>query len=564
MTKLALYVRTARHLRLAQIATRLWRRLGGQTLLPGWPPSGLNASRNSMIDGPALPELDFDPSFLSRFDVDALCGGHVELLRVAAEADWYSPAFWRADGQAPLWAFNLHYHEYLLPLANAWMDTGEPRYLDTAADIVSGWVSSNPSTDGGPGWDPYTVAIRVANWLAFLAECRDAPNCNLFDLMETSLAEQGNWLACHLETDVLANHYLEELKALVLLAVHFGDVAALDAALPVFEAQVAEQVLSDGVHFELSPMYQKVVFEDLLRAASALGAAGKSSAVIEKRLSPMADFVLSMELGVGRTPLFNDCGDNVAKSAWSLLMCAEQRLGTTGDYRQSYPDAGYEIADTGKLKLIFDTGRPNPPNAMGHMHCDALSFELFADGSPVIVNCGTYQYQGELRNWFRSTAASNAPMVDGCEQHELWGQFRTARYGRGELVSREGNAVEARFTDYLRHACTRKVSVGDIAVTVATASEGHEALRCFYHLADGLTLSELGEGRYTVPEIGCSITVSGDGLSCYVEEMHRAPEFGLLGKGKTLVVDSSSGQSVTFTFENSQAAPSGEGGDDGR
>lgn len=38
----------------------------------------------------------------------------------------------------------------------------------------------------------------------------------------------------------------------------------------MLKTQVNEQVLDDGMHFELSPMYQKIVLEDLMRAAIVL------------------------------------------------------------------------------------------------------------------------------------------------------------------------------------------------------------------------------------------------------------------------------------------------------
>ena len=50
---------------------------------------------------PALPELDFDPVFLARFDVDALLDDRVELLHHEERIDWSES--WHAELSSPLW-----------------------------------------------------------------------------------------------------------------------------------------------------------------------------------------------------------------------------------------------------------------------------------------------------------------------------------------------------------------------------------------------------------------------------------------------------------------------------
>lgn len=552
MGKAALYLETARHLGVGQVAARVWRGLGGKTRLSGWDGARPDPTKADASMPSALSELDFDPAFVRRFDLDALCAGRVELLHVAEEADWDSSDFWRAESQAPLWRFNLHYHEYLLPLAKAFLDTGERGYLAVAEGIVSGWIAANLQPAGGPGWDPYPISMRTVCWLALLAECGDDMDEEVVAQMETSLADQAAFLADHLETDILANHYLEGLKALALLGLHFKDDNLANSAVHALEGQVAEQILPDGMHFELSPMYQKVVLEDLLRVAVALRAARRSSEVIDRAVGRMCDAAWSMERGLVRTPLFNDAGDNVSKGLESLLACARKRLGIEPSFTSELADSGYEVIEASRLKLVFDCGRANPPHAMAHMHCDALSFELYTDGAPVVVNCGTYQYQGDLRNWFRSTGASSGVCVDGCEQHEMWSQFRVARYGQGGPVSREGDSATARFRDYLGHESERTVRLSAKGLAVTTSCKEGSVLTCRYHLNSGLSLLE-ADGGWRVPEVACSISVEGEDVTCRVEDTRRAPEFGLLGHGKTLVVKSGGTQQITFAFEEGGA-----------
>ena len=361
-SKLRLYLSTASHLKPSQIAARLWRRLGGKTPLKwGFTPQP-DIALASIDSIAVLPQLDFDPHFLERFDVEAILENRIALLHHSEKVDWSES--WHKGLSTPLWRFNLHYCEYLLPLAYAFFKCGNECCLAKGKQIIEAWIDCCPEEKGGAAWDPYTVALRVVNWLAFCGELREYVESDtaFFEKMNSSLAEQQVFLAAHLETDLLANHYLEELKSLVLLSCYFNDNETLRVALPKLLAEVDVQVLPDGMHFELSPMYHKVILESLLRvAATVLLRDPDMDAVREFRLQDMCDCLYSLERGISRTPLFNDAGDNVSKSRDALLNCAASTFGIKPVFRSVLPDAGYAIlernADIGVVKVIFDALR---------------------------------------------------------------------------------------------------------------------------------------------------------------------------------------------------------------
>lgn len=418
ISKAGLYFNTVKHLKPSQVFYRVWRKCGGKTRLKvGYTPSP-DVAKADVRRVPALLELDFDPVFLARFDVGAILEDRIELLHHEESVDW--DVSWHADLSTPLWRFNLHYFEYLLPLGKAFLDSGDRKYLDKAKVIIRAWIESCPQAKGGSAWDPYTISMRVVNWLAFYGELRGQldEDAVFVKLLNHSLAEQFVHLACHLEVDLLANHYLEDLKALVILSCYFDDRETLDLALPRLMAQIKEQILPDGMHFELSPMYHKIVLEDLMRVAIALKASGREGDFCEDfRLQNMCDCLYSLERNTNRTPLFNDCGDNVAKSCDALLDCAKNRFCVEPEFRSLFPDAGYCVlerkTEAGLVKVIFDTGNPGPEYAMGHVHCDALSFECYIDGEPWIVNCGTYAYQDDNRLSYKAGKSHSTIFIDG-------------------------------------------------------------------------------------------------------------------------------------------------------
>ena len=70
-----------------------------------------------------------------------------------------------------------------------------------------------------------------------------------------------------LELHLLGNHYLENLKAVMLGALYFKEPGVYDDYKSRLLEELEEQILPDGMHYERSPMYHKIVLEDLMRAA---------------------------------------------------------------------------------------------------------------------------------------------------------------------------------------------------------------------------------------------------------------------------------------------------------
>ena len=277
----------------------------------------------------------------------------------------------------------------------------------------------------------------------------------------------------------------------------------------MLKTQVNEQVLDDGMHFELSPMYQKIVLEDLMRAAIVLRDSGFGEHAEAFKLQQMCDCLYSMERGIDRTPLFNDCGDNVAKSRDALLLCARERFGVVPEFHGVLKNSGYCILErqtkAGFVKVIFDAGKPGPAYAMGHVHCDALSFECFVDGEPWIVNCGTFAYQDAKRLEFKKTHSHSTVMVNGEEQHECWAPFRVARYSTG--------AVEDSAATIVRGALLQCGGKCKVVREIVLEADG---LRVVDHLVgDGCIESAFVFAR-DVPE--------ADGQ---IDEVAYAPEFGV-------------------------------------
>lgn len=334
---------------------------------------------------------------------------------------------WQPAGASRLWVYNLHYFSFL---------HDEERSVEERQALIAHWVAANPR-GFGPGWEPYPVSLRLVNWC--LWELRQPGSLSAAAI--TSAQEQAHWLCQRLEKHILANHYLENLKALVFAGVLLDCRHAerwLITGQRELGRQLAEQFLPDGGHYERSPSYHCLLLDGLLdlleldqkrpgRLKPALIAAVRGCA--QRGLALLSD----IELPGDRYPLFNDSALDSAPRP-SVLHARARELGLTypsmnGNRLIAYPGFGiFGLHDPGRQNLAIKCGPVGPDYQPGHTHCDMLSYEWMVEGQPIIVDTGVYEYQlGELRHYVRSTAAHNTVSVEGAEQSEIWAEFRVGR-----------------------------------------------------------------------------------------------------------------------------------------
>lgn len=479
LRRISLYLNTIRYLKPSQIVCRVKKVLKMECSLGVYPRRIAKDFAPQVLDTPE--ELDFDAVFLARYPLEELMADKITLLHETEVFPSHTP--WFYENRTPLWNYNLHYFEYAFPLVKAYQDARDERYLEKLKSMICAWIEQNPRAAGGIGWDAYPVALRLTNWLSIYAHLSReiSEDAGFRDAFLRSIWEQYDFLSRHLEKDLLGNHYFEDLKALILCALFFGDDVMFEEAICEFHRQCQEQILPDGMHFELSPMYHKLILEDVMRVAVALRGRGKQDEQIESYLQAMLDVAYSLEEGLDRIPLFNDCGNNVAKNLDALCAAAKAHFKLTPKYKDALPDSGYYLFKQGDWKLIVDAGQPGPDYLPGHVHCDAMSFELFKAGKPVLVNCGTYAYQCDERAFFRSTAAHNTVMVEGVEQSQCWGTFRMSKRAHIRQVITGKNEIIIELQDQCGHVLRREIVLNEGSLLVTDATEAG-TLHSFLHL----------------------------------------------------------------------------------
>tara|TARA_R110000824_G_scaffold288508_3_gene476786 strand:- start:118367 stop:120028 length:1662 start_codon:yes stop_codon:yes gene_type:complete len=358
---------------------------------------------------------------------------------------------WNDIRQDKLWLYNLHYFDDLVA------EAAESRN-EWHREMIHRWVNENP-VGLGVGWEPYTISLRVVNWIKWILNGNE-PEQKWLD----SLALQVHVLTQQLEYHLLGNHLFANAKALIFAGLFFeGKVAEkwLKKGLKILDREIPEQILEDGAHFELSPMYHCIILQDMLDLLNITDAYPHSG--LRDRLdiwrsiaSQMFFWMDNMLHPDGEIAFFNDAAFGVAPAAEKLKQYAfllQINMKGLREYNEMVAPSLLDLGASGYIRVvsddsvvIIDCADIGPNYIPGHAHADSLSFELSIGSQRVLVNSGISGYGlSDERHRQRSTAAHNTVVVDGLNSSEVWAGFRVARRARiveRKVLTKETGEVE--------------------------------------------------------------------------------------------------------------------------
>lgn len=357
--------------------------------------------------------------------------------------------------------------QWMIPLGQAYLLTGEDRYAVAARDLLSHWISENPYAHSVNWSCTMEVALRIHSWTWFFNVFKHSAAWSETGFRERflqSLYLHGDFTARNLEkSDINGNHYTADAAGLVMAGLFFGSGTAsqhwLKLGWDILCDEITRQVFPDGVDFEASVPYHRLVQElFLLPALYRLRHGLEVPEWYRERLIAMARFTAAYSRPDGSVPLWGDADDaralpfggqpiNDHRYLLGLVGAAfdvkDLLAGFSGprseilwlmgadvastlpdremlDQDQSsiaFPDGGFYVLRNRRDHVFVDCGPLGLGGRGGHGHNDLLSFEAVLDGVHLISDCGAYLYTADYqeRNNFRSTAYHNTPQVDGEE-----------------------------------------------------------------------------------------------------------------------------------------------------
>jgi hypothetical protein len=486
--------------------------------------------------------------------------------------------------------WELNRHQHWVTLAKAYRFTGDAGFVAEIVRQWTHWHRANPHPIGINWTSSLEVAFRSLSWLWVYYLLEGSPVQPRVFRTEWlgALDVNARHIERHLSTYFSPNtHLLGEAVALFFIGTLCPELHGakrwVQRGWQIILREADRQVRADGWHFEQSIYYHVYALDFFLHArmlavANNVPIPPEFDGTIEKMLNGLC--VLGR---AGNLPqLGDDDGGRVfdarrnrsehtldplatgavlfRRSDFKIVAggLREETIWLLGEqgatefdhitheelakHSVAFESSGLYVMHGSERReqLVIDAGAQGAMRA-GHGHADALSVTASADGQPLLIDPGSFEYAGSKseRNTFRGTSAHNTLQVDGIDQAEPDGPFGWRRLpvvkAEQWIAGRHFDLFVGSHDGYFRAGCRvihrRQVFsvkskfwlVRDIAL-----GAGEHRLDLSWHLAAGLSLRGGSSDTFT-DETGYALrisTVDGHGWSQQLDQAWYAPAYG--------------------------------------
>lgn len=343
---------------------------------------------------------------------------------------------WNYSGLEKLWNYNLNYFDYL--------NQREIKKED-GLYLMNHFASSYG--DIRDGKEPYPTSLRIVNWIKYISK----NNINSHTLNKI-IKEDSERLISNLEYHLLGNHLFENGCALFFSAFYFDDKRYLNKSLKILTNELDVQILNDGAHFELSPMYHQVILFRLLDCIKLIKLNSDKVEIdilqlFQNKASLMISWLKQITFSNGSIPLLNDSAENIYPDSIRLIEYSEKL--NVKKSAAPLSDSGYRVIKNVHYELLIDVGEIGAEYQPAHAHADTFNFLLNVKGKPLIVDAGISTYNNnEQRSLERSTESHNTVTVNGVDSSEVWGNFRVGKRAKIIELLEDENYIQASHNGY--------------------------------------------------------------------------------------------------------------------
>ena len=402
------YFQTLRHLKFIQLFFRL------KYIFP--------KKNNSVVRENLLTRKYLNPTWLMSKKEASFDGIKFNFLNKQKK---FTDMIWSSQSGDPLWDYNLHYFNFL-------NDT--PQDINTK--LVDSWIN-NTFYGKGIAYESYPTSLRIVNLVKWTTSTRNN-NKKIYK----SIYLQSRWLLNNLEWHLLANHLFANAKALVFSGYLFETEESkvwLREGKKIIGSQLKEQVLKDGAHFELSPMYHNIFIADLIDLFHLNRIFldihdDLFEKILIKTIQKMFIWSENLTHPDKEIAFFNDASLNIAPTLIELqsYFSTFLKLDTSNFQRVKFlSESGFVRINSDSWSAILDVGDIGPDYNPGHARAASLSFELSYNLDRLFVNSGTSVYgNSNLRAFQRGTSAHNTVEIDNINSSDVWHGFRVGRRAR--------------------------------------------------------------------------------------------------------------------------------------
>jgi len=336
---------------------------------------------------------------------------------------------WERDDTDPnishLWLVHLHSMNYLRGC-----DDSDLMFL------VQDWIKENPRYESDywhASWNSYALSIRVYVWITEFVR-RPAVRDKAGQVLTRSIFQQLEFLVRNLELDLRGNHLIKNIRTLLWGSWFIEGESSKrwrQTGIKLLRRELGNQILADGMHYERTPSYHNEVLSDLIDCLLVLDDQGVR-ALLREKIEEMTDVASALTQPDGGPILFND--SVITSKPFSAVQrrltdFEAKPIAFSSDF--SFSEGGFSGIRRGHNFFVIKHGLMGAVQQPGHGHADIFSFEWSLEGHRFIVDKGVFEYEaGNQRDLSRATRSHNTLNIDGEDQCEMWGSFRSGRKPR--------------------------------------------------------------------------------------------------------------------------------------
>ena len=319
-----------------------------------------------------------------------------------------------------MFLYNLNYLNYIFSYS-----------LKDSLKIINSWIDNNKIEYSSIAWDIYPTSLRLVNLIKWSLKHK-YKSSKLTD----SISIHASYLIKNFEYHLGGNHLLSNYKALIFTFFYFKKSFKKNVQNKIinqFIEELNKQILSDGGHYEQSPMYHNQIIFDLLDIIQLKNISSKNYKIIESKLQKML-YWSKVNNHNGDIPYFNDSCSDIQPSYKYLIKYA-QKIGirlNKNFYKEKklyfFRDSGYIIYANSKYKIIFRSGEIQSNSIPAHQHANLLSFEISNKFKKIFSNSGISTYENSKKRLIeRGTLMQNTLSVEKKNNIDIWKSFRVGK-----------------------------------------------------------------------------------------------------------------------------------------
>lgn len=348
---------------------------------------------------------------------------------------------WNYFPNGKLWTYNITYFDFL---------NQNDMTQEIGIELINDFIKKEATLKDAI--EPFPISLRGINWIKFLTYHK-IKDKNISDL----LYKHYMVLFDNLEYHLLGNHLLENGYSLLFGAYYFQDESLYQKAKEILKTELDEQILDDGAHFELTPMYHQIMFFRLLDCINLVKNNDyKNQELLEflqNKASNMLSWLENITFNNGDIPLLNDSAYEIAPTSNDLFDYAS-RLNIQSK-KLNLTQSGYRKITLEDYECILDIGNIGPDYIPGHAHSDTFNFVINYKNKPFIIDTGLSTYEtNQRRTTERSTQSHNTVEINGKDQSEVWGGFRVANRAKIIRFDEKQNSISASHDGYKKDGIT--------------------------------------------------------------------------------------------------------------